>query len=71
LERGYTEGKTFEKINFSKNPLFPGEYETCHYIHCDFSDANLSKIKFSSCEFVDWNFSLEKLTKTSLGMASR
>ncbi|MEO8085224.1 MAG: pentapeptide repeat-containing protein [Bacteroidota bacterium] len=62
--------KTFEKLNFKLNPLEKGEYELCIFKVCDFSDADLSGIKFIECEFVDCNLSNAKISDVILRDAS-
>jgi len=57
--------KTFQKINFSLNPLPKGEYELCTFINCDFSNTDLSNMVFVSCEFVACNLSLVSINDTS------
>lgn len=66
MDAMYTEDKTFDKIDFTQNPLPKGEYENCTFINCDFSNANLSEIKFSETEFRGCNLSLVKLHQTAL-----
>jgi uncharacterized protein YjbI with pentapeptide repeats len=61
----YTQGKTFDTINFQEQPLEKGEYENCVFQQCDFSNTNLSEIRFMDCEFIVCNLSLVKLTKTA------
>ena len=66
MKQIYIEEKTFDKINFTQNPLTKGDYEYCTFINCDFSNSDLSDIKFLECEFLGSNLSLAKLTKTAL-----
>jgi uncharacterized protein YjbI with pentapeptide repeats len=66
MEQFYTEGKTFEKIDFKNNRLNPGEYENCRFLNCDFSNSDLSDFKFTDCEFSECNLSLASLTGTIL-----
>lgn len=56
----------FEKIDYKEVPLMQGEYEKCHFIHCDFSGNNFSEIKFRECVFSHCNISLVKLNRTVL-----
>jgi fluoroquinolone resistance protein len=62
----FMEEKTFDKIDFTKNPLSKGEYEYCTFLNCDLSYADLSDLKFLECEFSGCNISLAKLTQTAL-----
>ncbi len=57
--------QTFDKINFTTRPLVKGEYESCVFKSCDFSNIDLTGTKFIDCEFLDCNLSLAKLVKTS------
>lgn len=57
--------ETFEKTDFTKNPLLTGEYENCTFTACDFSSVNLSDSKFIDCQFVGCNLSLVNLSGTA------
>jgi fluoroquinolone resistance protein len=37
MESTYTEGKSFDKVDLTKDPLVKGEYEACTFNSCDFS----------------------------------
>jgi len=65
MQNNYTEGKLFEKLNLSLEPLGKGEYENCTFKNCDFSNADLSDYKFYGCVFFGCNMSLAKLYKTA------
>lgn len=60
----YTQEKTFDKINFTLEPLAKGEYENCVFSNCDLSNADLTDMKFFDCDFTACNLSLAKLTRT-------
>ncbi|MCW3103152.1 MAG: pentapeptide repeat-containing protein [Bacteroidetes bacterium] len=60
----YTEGKRFDKINFTEQQLEKGEYENCTFANCNFSATDLSGINFSGCEFRSCNLSMAKTLKT-------
>jgi fluoroquinolone resistance protein len=62
----FIEEKTFDKIDFTHNPLDKGEYEYCTFLNCNISYADLADIKFLECEFSGCNLSLAKLTQTAL-----
>lgn len=62
----FIEEQTFDKIDFTQDPLSKGEYENCAFLNCNLSYANLSEIKFLECEFSGCNISLAKLTQTAL-----
>jgi fluoroquinolone resistance protein len=62
----FIEEETFDKIDFTQNPLIKGEYEYCTFLNCDLSYSDLSEFKFLECEFSGCNLSLAKLTQTAL-----
>ncbi len=64
MENKYTVDKTFEKVSQSDKSFIKGEYESCRFLNCDFSNSNLSDFKFTDCEFSDCNLSLAKLVDT-------
>ena len=66
MERLLTEDKTFEQIDYTKQPLSAGDYENCIFINCDFSNVNLSHFSFAECQFKDCNLSMTKLGQTAL-----
>ena len=65
MEKAFSEGKIFDKVDFTAIPLKTGDYEECRFINCNFSSSDLTEIKFSECEFVDCNLSMAKLMKTA------
>jgi fluoroquinolone resistance protein len=66
MEQIFVEEKTFDKIDFTQNPLYKGEYEYCTFLNCNLSSVDLSEFKFLECEFFGCNLSLAKLTQTAL-----
>ena len=66
MEQAYIKEKTFDKINFTQNPIAKGEYENCTFINCDLSNSALANIKFIECEFEGCNLSMAKLNNTAL-----
>ncbi len=66
MSQDYIEDKTFDKLDFTLNPLPKGEYEQCRFVDCDFSGSDLSEIRFLDCEFESCNLSMVNLTKTAL-----
>lgn len=51
---------------FDENDLpVRGEYESCLFNGCDFTNGDLSEFVFIDCRFNNCNFSLAKLNKTS------
>lgn len=53
--------KTFDKNSL----LTKGEYESCIFNSCNFSESDLSEFKFIDCIFNACNFSLAKLNRTA------
>jgi len=62
----YIEERTFNKIDFTQNPLIKGEYESCNFISCDFSNSDIADTIFVECEFENCNLSMARLIKTAL-----
>ena len=60
----YMEDKTFNKIDFTQNPLAKGDYENCTFIQCNFESTDLSGFQFIDCAFNGCNLSLVKLNTT-------
>lgn len=58
--------ETFDKRDFTGEPLPKGEYESCVFKHCNFSGSALSSIRFIDCMFIGSNLSLVRLDKTVL-----
>jgi fluoroquinolone resistance protein len=66
MKQLFIEEQTFDKIDFTQNPLGKGEYEYCTFLNCNLSYADLLEFKFVECELSDCNLSLMKLTQTAL-----
>jgi fluoroquinolone resistance protein len=62
----YFSDTTFEKKDYTKEPLAKGEYESCTFINCDFNASNLKSITFIDCTFNNCNLSNASLNDTSL-----
>ena len=65
MEQAYTEDETFTGIDFTKDGLIKGDYESCTFIGCDFSNTHFNHILFSECTFTDCNLSMVNLSKTT------
>jgi fluoroquinolone resistance protein len=65
MDQELAEGKTFNNIDFTNNPLPKGEYEACVFKSCDFSNSDLSEVIFMECEFGNCNLSMAKLNNTA------
>lgn len=61
----YIEGETFERVDYTLQPLPKGEYENCSFIGCNFSDSDLTSFVFTQCNFDDCNISMAKVAKTA------
>lgn len=46
MNQTYFTEQTFEKMNFQTSPISKGEYDQSLFINCDFSESDLSEIKF-------------------------
>ncbi|WP_310481237.1 pentapeptide repeat-containing protein [Chamaesiphon sp. VAR_48_metabat_403] len=66
MKQVFIEEKTFDKIDFTQNPLSKGEYEYCKFVNCNLSESDLSDFKFLECEFSGCDLSLVNLDRTSL-----
>lgn len=64
MSRVYEEGKTFDKVDFTKTPLPQGDYENCIFNACIFSGVSLANINFSECTFTGCDLSMIKPQKT-------
>lgn len=62
----FIEEQTFDRVDYSQNPLEKGAYEQCLFLNCDFSDSDLSNMNFVACEFHDCNLSNVNLHHTAL-----
>lgn len=59
------EDQSYIKINFKETVLVKGEYENCIFKTSDFSDTDLSNVKFISCKFDYCNLSMALLGNTA------
>src|SRR6218665_1540679 len=66
MAKALFEDKTFDKINFTEQPLEKGDYESCEFINCQFAGVDLSQVNFASCTFRGCNMSMAKMTKTAM-----
>jgi fluoroquinolone resistance protein len=66
MQKQVTEGKTFDKQDFTGIPFGKGEYEKCTFTSCRMAGADLSGIQFSECIFTDCDWSNANIRKTSL-----
>ncbi|WP_372752687.1 pentapeptide repeat-containing protein [Mariniflexile sp.] len=64
MEEQYIVEKTFNKKDFSEHRLEKGEYEVCVFLNCNFSNSDVSQIRFIDCEFYDCNLSTANIFQT-------
>ena len=60
----YINDKVFIGENFTEKAMEKEEFEFCKFENCDFSNSNLSKIRFIDSTFTDCNLSNVKLYAT-------
>lgn len=65
MPRAYTEGETFQKLDFTTSPLPEGTYESCRFIGCNLYQADLFNCTFADCYFVGCNLSSIQIVKAS------
>lgn len=58
--------KKFSKEDFTHISVLVADYENCIFESCNFSECDLSGIRFIDCAFSDCNLSLAKLSGTVL-----
>lgn len=58
------ENAKFEKQQYTQEALKKGEYDTCTFLNCVFSETDLSNIAFTECEFYNCDFSNAKVKNT-------
>lgn len=63
MESVYDE--TFDGNDYSVDGFSEGEYESCTFRNCIFSEVNLSHRSFMECEFIDCDFTGVKLGDTA------
>ena len=66
MSQAFIQDQNFDKLDFTQEPLFKGEYENCTFTNCNFEETNLNDIKFMNCDFQDCNWSLAQLNGTVL-----
>ncbi|MDZ7845911.1 MAG: pentapeptide repeat-containing protein [Owenweeksia sp.] len=62
----FSEGKTYEKEDFSLKALPKGDYDQCQFINCHFSGVHLSNYNFIGCDFNECDLSNVRLGGTGL-----
>ncbi len=59
------ENKDFEGINYTGETLEKAIYDSCRFLHCDFSRVNLSELVFVDCTFEGCNLGNVVMENTS------
>ena len=57
MTQNYLDHQEYKQIDFTESKIQKGEYDTCTFRECNFSNVHASNIKFVECEFIDCNFS--------------
>ncbi len=65
MSRQYIEDTVFKGDYFTVREQLADEYESCTFISCIFSNADLSGIYFTDCTFESCDFSMAKLKSTA------
>ena len=66
MATGVIQNEIFGKDYSSLNNFNKGEYESCTFKNCDFSQADLSNFTFIDCRFELCNLSMAKVRNTGL-----
>ncbi|MBN2530848.1 MAG: pentapeptide repeat-containing protein [Deltaproteobacteria bacterium] len=66
MEFKYISDETFENVSASQRGLDMGEYESCRFVQCDFSSADLRDLRFLESDFVECDLSNADLTNASI-----
>ena len=65
MEQIYIENEIFKKKNYSQEMLLPGEYDSCHFIDCNFSRGNFAGYVFVETTLENCDFSLSHFQGTT------
>jgi len=57
--------RNYKDINFKTSRLPKGDYDTCTFVGCDFSEGFLDNTQFLDCRFKDCNLSNSNITHTT------
>ena len=61
----YYAQKEYHKVRFTSEALSKSDFDTCRFVHCDFSDLAIHSSEFLECEFEDCNWSNTKVRGVS------
>ena len=56
---------TFDRVDFTKEPLEIGEYEGCSFNNCNLMDVDFEDSKFIDCKFSACNITTAKVSQVS------
>jgi fluoroquinolone resistance protein len=59
---GFFDGQSFSRQDYTISPLPGGEYDGCTFLNCNFSNSDLTDIRFLDCTFDGCDLSLSRLT---------
>ncbi|GAB3937585.1 pentapeptide repeat-containing protein [Mucilaginibacter myungsuensis] len=66
MQQPHYEDKTFEGFDYSGQVTKGGEFQSCTFKKCNFSEADMGNNKFLDCVFESCNLSMVKLGGTTL-----
>ncbi|MCW5912885.1 MAG: pentapeptide repeat-containing protein [Cyclobacteriaceae bacterium] len=66
----FTEGESFEGVDFSKDVLTQGEYDSCSFKKCRLAEVDLRLITFSDCTFEECDLSMAKIRNAAFKTVS-
>jgi fluoroquinolone resistance protein len=64
MKKTLQEKSTFTKIDYSGMTLSDIEFDSCAFIHCNFTKSDLSSSDFPDCSFKECDFSMVRLNNT-------
>lgn len=62
----YQTDQEYHKIDYTLKGFEIGEYESCTFIDCNFSNIDLSACNFTDCDFKGCNMGMAKISNTVL-----
>ena len=62
----YQSDQEYNKLDYTQKGFQIGEYESCTFIDCNFSNIDLSACNFTDCDFKGCNLGMAKLSNTVL-----
>lgn len=61
----YAVAQTYDGSDFRRSPLPKGDYEECHFTHCQFSESDLSEVNFVTCTMEYCDLSMTRVVRTA------